>query len=87
MGGRPARAPDFDRGYLDHHWADGLHLLQARSTRGDRNLVQYERQRRRSAGSSLEKPIFCCEFPQFDLPADLTDLGGIGFGRAIFEAG
>ena len=56
LGGICPDSRNFDRGYLDDHWADGLHLLQARSTRGDRNLVRYERQRRRSGRSSLEKP-------------------------------
>ena len=59
LGGICSDSRNFDRGYLDHHWADGLHLLQARSTRGDRNLVQYDRQRRRSGRVSLEKPILC----------------------------
>ena len=72
LGGICSGGPNFDRGYLENHWADGLHLLQARSTREDRVRVQYERQRGRSGRSSLEKPKIFREIPQFDLPAELN---------------
>ena len=33
LGGICSDSRNFDRGYLDNHWADDFHLLQARSTR------------------------------------------------------
>ena len=71
-GGFGFQPGNFEGRYLDHQWADGLRILQARSTRQDRVLAKYEHQRARSERATIEKLDFFSVNSQIHPPAELN---------------